>query len=61
MHSMPPPQSSDMVRRDSGNSIEDYKILQSAAVSAQFTPCWEVSLSSVSFLSLSLIIAIGTC
>lgn len=44
MHTMSPPQSSDMVRRDSGNSIEDYKILQSAAAFAQFTPSSKVCL-----------------
>lgn len=42
MHTMSPPESSDMVRRDSGNSIEDYKILQSAAAFAQFTPSSKV-------------------
>lgn len=46
MHSIPSPQSSDMVRRDSGNSIEDYKILQSAAAFAQFTPSSKVCLLS---------------
>ena len=49
MHRMSPPQSSDMVRRDSGNSIEDYKTLQSAAVFAQFTPSSKVSPSSTIF------------
>jgi hypothetical protein len=41
---MPPPQSVDMVRRDSGNPIEDRKIFQSVAASAQFTPSSKVCL-----------------
>jgi hypothetical protein len=44
MHTMPPPQSVDMVRRDSGNPIEDRKIFQSVAASAQFTPSSKVCL-----------------
>jgi hypothetical protein len=44
MHTMPPPQSVDMVRRDSGNPSEDRKIFQSVAASAQFTPSSKVSL-----------------
>jgi hypothetical protein len=44
MHTMPPPQSADMVRRDSGNPIEDRKIFQSVAASAQFTPSSKVCL-----------------
>jgi hypothetical protein len=41
MHNM---HSSDMVRKDSGNPIEDRKILQSAAAFAQFTPSSKVCL-----------------
>ncbi|KAI4716730.1 hypothetical protein E4T48_07034, partial [Aureobasidium sp. EXF-10727] len=35
---MPPPQSSEMARKDSGNPNEDQKILEKAAASAQFIP-----------------------
>jgi hypothetical protein len=40
------PQSSEMIRKDSGNPVEDRKILQSAAASAQFTPSSKVCLLS---------------
>lgn len=49
MHDMLPVQSSDMVRGDSGNSIEDYKILQSATAFAYIITSSVVSPSSLLF------------
>jgi hypothetical protein len=46
MHNNHNPQSSEMIRKDSGNPVEDRKILQSAAASAQFTPSSKVCLLS---------------